>query len=230
MPLAAEYAVFVLALVSASVCIMDEEPVLDLTDLSAAHVLVFSTALLVVSADNLVKMSRGQYANSDRQVYAYVSFKSSTLILYFVAIVGFFFLHTTPPVLVDGVEAANMWSTFNSLAGTLLLRPLAILFVLQGLLNLTLQSRAYVLIHATFGAYLVTLLLAFWVQLWDFLGKASTSAQQGVANELSSLSAVSSSSATYSDLGGGLTGTLRQLGRLHFFFLTCPQFVLRCLC
>ena len=72
---------------------MDEEPVLDLTDLSAAHVLVFSTALLVVSADNLVKMSRGQYANSDRQVYAYVSFKSSTLILYFVAIVGFFFAH-----------------------------------------------------------------------------------------------------------------------------------------
>jgi len=203
MPFAAEYAAFVLALVSASVCIMDEEPVLDLTDLSATHVLAFSTALLVVSADNLVKMSRGQYTNSDRQVYSYVGFKSSALVLYFVAIVGFFFLHTTPPVLVDGVEAASMWSAFNGLVCTLLLRPLAVLFVLQGLLNLTLQSRSHVLAHMAFVAYLAVLLLVFWVQLWDFLGKASTSAQQGVVNELSALSAVSSCSSTYSGLGGG---------------------------
>jgi hypothetical protein len=99
---------FALLAVVISACVMDEEPVLDLTDLNAAHVLVFSASILIVAADNLVKMSRGQYANSDRQVYSYVGFKSNALIFYFFVIWCTFFLHVTPPLMLDGVEAVNM--------------------------------------------------------------------------------------------------------------------------
>jgi hypothetical protein len=105
---AAEYLIFILASALVSACVMDEEPVLDLTDLGAAHVLVFAAALLIVSADNLVKMSRGQYANSDRQVFSYAGFKSGALIFYFMLVSGLFFSHVTPPLLVDGVEVVTM--------------------------------------------------------------------------------------------------------------------------
>lgn len=202
MVFAAEYLIFILAATLVSTCTMDEEPVLDLTDLGAAHVLVFAAALLIVSADNLVKMSRGQYANSDRQVFSYAGFKSGALVFYFMLVSGLFFSHVTPPLLVDNVEAVTMWSGANALVVAAVLRPLAVLFALQGLLGIVLRSRAAVLNRAAFVLYLSTLLTSFWVQLWEFLGKTSTSAQERAANGLSTLSATSASPTTYAELGG----------------------------
>jgi hypothetical protein len=110
--------------------------------------------------------------------------------------------------------------------GVVVLRPLAVLFVLQGLLGIVLQSRAAVLNRVAFVLYLGTLLVSFWVQLWEFLGKTSTSAQERAANRLSTLSAMSSSPTTYAELSGdgGFDWHAATTRPAAFFFLDVASF------
>lgn len=93
----------------------DEEPILDITDLSLYSILVLSVSMLSVIFDNSIKAMFGSIISKDITLWLYSTTTSVSIIVYIVIIWFVFFLHMTAPLLSDSCD--TVWS-FNSIVSS----------------------------------------------------------------------------------------------------------------
>ncbi len=84
--------------------IIDEEPLVDFTDLNVIQVItvLFSVSALIL--DNIIRFFYGQGLLGDKNLFVYAYFYTNNLFIYLLIIWGFFYSHHITPLNISNVD------------------------------------------------------------------------------------------------------------------------------
>jgi len=182
-----EAGVLLILIVSVSLCVFDEEPILDFSDWNSVHVWLLTLSLFVVFFELTLRSRFGQFVYKDTvSMFALFTFWFG-LENYVRLLLLVFSSHALTPLEIELIELVEVYQYMSSWLVTQLLSPIICFSVLYYILHIKSGVNAYS--QARFTLYAVTLIVVgllfiFFLTGWDFLVSSLSSLSFWFQNEV----------------------------------------------